>query len=199
MKVSIWDLDFYHKKSFLPNPILMKISSFHKQQGDLINFVSNEFEINMSFDIFYIAREKEITPKAPRKLIDHPNSRLIGRPMRFFDNFWKPDMVISATRPDYLLYPEINKRSAYYNAHIVQYYFEGEKIPKIQPFKNTAAHHKKTLVIDSEKDFWETTRENLILTLTELKDYPNIAFLNAIPLRRIMEDDEIKKLFTQLE
>lgn len=86
-KVSIWDMDFYYKKSFTPNPIAMKLSSFHKQKGDLINFITEDYHINMSYDLYYIIKEKTSTPKPPGKLLDDKRVKLIGRPLRYFDNY----------------------------------------------------------------------------------------------------------------
>ena len=42
MRVTIVDVEWYRKKSFLPNPKCMKISSYYKQQNAIINFAQNE-------------------------------------------------------------------------------------------------------------------------------------------------------------
>jgi hypothetical protein len=65
----------------------MKISSFYKQRNCIINFVTEESHINLSFDEFFIIKEKVATPKPPGKLLDDQRVRLIGKPFRFFDNF----------------------------------------------------------------------------------------------------------------
>lgn len=191
-------MDFYYKKTFVPNPVAMKVSSFHKQQGHIVNFVENEFEINLSFDLYYIFRELEKTPRAPGHLVDNKNSRLIGRPMRFFDNYWEPNEIIAAVRPDYLLYPEKNERAAYYNAEVVQFYHKGKRLPILQPFGNTARFHRKTLVIDKEKDFWEASTKDMLEVLEELSQYKNIAFTEPISLKRIMENKKVRELFVNL-
>lgn len=194
-RVSIWDMDFYYKKSFSPNPLAMKLSSFHKQQGDLINFISEEYHITMSYDVYYIIKEKVNTPKPPGKLIDDKRVRLIGTPMRFFEHYWHPSPIISAVRPDYTLYPE-KPRDPYYNANIAQFYHEGRLIEVRQPFDNAIAHHKKTLVID--KNFWDAKNEEIIFCLLELQNYKNIAFLHPINLKKIMESETIQNLFIDL-
>lgn len=188
-------MDFYHKKSFTPNPIAMKLSSFHKQQGHIINFVTDEYHINLSYDKFYIIKEKVSTPKPPGKLLHDKRVKLIGKPLRFFDNYYEIDPVISAVRPDYMLYPE-NKRDPYYNANIVQFFHKGKKLQKIQPFENTKAFHKKTLVVD--EDFWDADSEDIILCLEELREYKNIAFLYPISLKVIMENKKISRKFIRL-
>lgn len=194
-KITIWDMDFYYKKSFKPSPIAMKISSFHKQESDIVNFVTEEDHISMSYDQFYIIKEKENTPKIPGKLIDDKRVRLIGKPNRFFPGYWEPDALISAVRPDYQLYPE-NPRDAYYNANIAQFYHEGKLLTARQPFENTIAFHKKTLVID--KEFWDASYEDIEKCLLELKKYKNIAFLHPISLEKIINNNTVRQLFINL-
>jgi hypothetical protein len=80
-------MDFFYKKSFLPNPVLMKISSYHKQCGDLVNFIEDDSHLKMSYDLFYILREKNITPKPSGKLIEDNRVRLIGKFFKHFDQF----------------------------------------------------------------------------------------------------------------
>ena len=196
MKITIWDMDFYYKKSFVPNPLAMKISSFHKQQGDLVNFVSDEYEIFMSYDIYYLIREKDLTPKPPGRLLDDVKVRLIGRGMRFFRETWNPPEVIAAVRPDYQLYPE-KEQDAYYNANIVQFYHNGNRLSLKQPFENAIKYHKKTLVID--KEFWDVSYEDIILCLQELTKYKNIAFLHPINLKKILKNSTVSDLFTKLD
>ena len=104
--------------------------------------------------------------------------------MRFFDNYWTPDAIVSAVRPDYLLYPE-NPKDAYYNANIAQFYHDGVLLSTKQPFENAIAYHKKTLVID--KEFWAASEENIISCLQELTQYRNVAFLHPIDVKKILK------------
>ena len=148
-RVTIWDMDFFEGKSFYPNPVAMKISSFHKQQGHLINFVEEKYHLTLSFDVMYIIKEKRQTSKPSSKYLNDKRVKLIGKSFRFFDNYWEIPPVISAVRPDYLLYPE-REKDAYYNANIAQFYHNGMLLNKKQSFQNTKKFHKKTLVIDKE-------------------------------------------------
>jgi hypothetical protein len=50
MRVTIWDMDFYYKFSFKPNIVVMKLSSFHKQQEHIINFVNQAEDVSYDFD-----------------------------------------------------------------------------------------------------------------------------------------------------
>lgn len=43
----------------------MKISSYHKQLGDKVNFVVKEDDIRRPYDLYYIIKEKQETPNAP--------------------------------------------------------------------------------------------------------------------------------------
>ena len=52
MRVTIWDLDYYYaeNKRNCYNTEAMRISSYHQQMGDQVNFVRNEFE--QLFEVF---------------------------------------------------------------------------------------------------------------------------------------------------
>ena len=67
MRVTIWDLDYYYAKDKRNcyNVDAMRISSFHKQSGDYVNFVRTEDDIRRPYDLYYIIKEKSTTPNAP--------------------------------------------------------------------------------------------------------------------------------------
>ena len=70
MRVSIWDLDWYHKFSFMPNYKAQKVSSYYKQKGAIINFIERVEHINYEYDIMFIFRDKKLSPMPPSKYID---------------------------------------------------------------------------------------------------------------------------------
>jgi hypothetical protein len=43
----------------------MKISSYHKQLGDTINFVTTQDDIRRPYDLYYIIKENSKTPNPP--------------------------------------------------------------------------------------------------------------------------------------
>ena len=43
----------------------MKISSYHKQCGDKINFVTKKDDIYRPYDLYYIIKENPKTPNPP--------------------------------------------------------------------------------------------------------------------------------------
>ena len=124
MKVTIVDLDWYSKKSFVPNAKCMKIASYYKQQQAIVNFATNSYELRMDYDKMYVIRENFINGGIPEeiKLLDD-KVILIGSGLKFYDRYQEDiDSVMAACRPDYQLYPltEKNKMS---KADVVQFFY----------------------------------------------------------------------------
>ena len=109
MKVTIWDLDYYYAKEKVNcfNPDAMKISSYHKQCGDKVNFVIKEDDIYRPYDLYYIIKENSKTPNPPFDFYTNSKVKWWGKANRIRIN-WKMSDVMMACRPDYLLYPEKN-------------------------------------------------------------------------------------------
>ena len=59
MVVTIWDTDWCYNKESFPNIYCMKLSSYHQQLGDTINFVRDEVDTTLACDKRYIFRENE--------------------------------------------------------------------------------------------------------------------------------------------
>lgn len=195
MKISIWDMDFFYKKSFLPNIDAMQISSFHKQLGDSINFITESYHIKMEFDLYYIIRNKKITPRPPSSLIEDKRVKVLGKQMIIYDNYFEINEVIGAVRPDYLLYPE-KEKDAYYNANLIRFYVKNKLVFIRQPIENQLKYHKKTLVVDL--DFWDHSTNEILFCLNELQQYKNIAFDSFIQLKKIIQNEKISKMFLKL-
>ena len=70
MLISIWDLDWYHNHNIMPNIQCMQLSSYCKQQGYSVNFITQEEHINLKCDKMYIFKEEEKTPMPLRSLLD---------------------------------------------------------------------------------------------------------------------------------
>lgn len=49
----------------MKNPDAMKISSYHKQRGDIVNFVLKKDDIYRPYDLYYVIKEKQKTPLPP--------------------------------------------------------------------------------------------------------------------------------------
>lgn len=196
MRISIWDLDWYHKMSFVPNYRAQKISSYYKQQGYLINFIEKEEHIHFEYDIIYILREKKSTPMPPIQYIDQKNVRLIGKEFKYYDNQFDLTMEMDMVRPDYLLY-DIPEGNAYANAHILKLTHGGKLLPARQDHVNYhVKYSQKTLVVD--EDLWDLSKDDLKNVLEELIAYKNIAFSFPIKLKMIFSDTNIRELFDKL-
>ena len=67
-------MDYYYaaKKRDQFNPDVMKISSYHKQKGDQINFVLKEDDIYRPYDIYYVIKENAKTPNPPVDFFCNP-------------------------------------------------------------------------------------------------------------------------------
>ena len=85
----------------------MKISSYHKQLGDYINFVQCEEDINRPYDIYYIIKNDPKTPNPPSRFFLDKNVRWWGKAYKARIN-WRMSDAMLGCRPDYLLYPEKN-------------------------------------------------------------------------------------------
>lgn len=194
MNISIWDLDFYYKQTNMPNINCMRLSSYHKQKGDKINFISQETHLTLLFDILYISRELDNTPMPSRKYIDDKRTKLIGKGFRYY-GAKELNSIVTACRPDYLLY-EIEETNQYTNANFITFYAGNKLIKSRQDWHNTKANRKKTIVTD--KYFWKAKDEDIIYCLDVLKDEKNIAFLEPISLLKILNNEIIKKKFLSL-
>ena len=60
-------MDYYYAKEKVNcyNPDVMHISSYHKQCGDQVTFVLNEYDIRRPYDLYYIIKENKNTPNPP--------------------------------------------------------------------------------------------------------------------------------------
>ncbi len=91
---------------------------------------------------------------------------------------------------------ETKQRDSYANANLVTFYHNGELLKRQQDFHNTKKYHKKTLVVDDY--FWRANDCDLLWCLETLKGEKNVAFLNSIPLARILSQPEVQQKFLEL-
>lgn len=194
MIVTLWDTDWCANKESFPNIYCMKLSSYHQQLGDTINFVDDEFKGNLECGIRYIFREKDSTPLPPKKYIDAANTILLGRGFRYY-NVKQVSMIVAACRPDYLLYG-LKKNSIFENSNFLLFYHNGKRIPLSQDYHNTLDGRKKNLVVD--KTFWKADDRDIIECLDILAQEKNIAFLEPISLKKVVGNSAIRERFLRL-
>lgn len=194
-RITIWDLDYYYAKNKknLYNTDAMKISSFHKQLGDTINFVIKEDDIYRPYDIYYIIKENFKTPNPPAAFFFDKSVRWWGKAVKPRIN-WKMSDIMLGCRPDYLLYPNLDTRIE--RAERIQLFNnKGEPLKWIQDWGNSFKS-KEYLVVD--KFMWHSSRKNIIEALKKLKELPKISFSEPIFLQKIIPDEDIKKHFFEL-
>ena len=196
MKITIWDLDYYYakKKQNCFNVTAMKISSYHQQLGDQINFVTSEYDIRRPYDIFYIIKEKNKTPHPPADLFLNPKVRFIGKAFQF--RAWKIPDVIMAVRPDYLLYPEKNTRLER-SEYLQLFNTKGELLPQIQNYTNSFKGKKRVVLTD--KYMWYASKKSIIQALNMLSEVKNLSFFEPIWIQKLYQDEELKKEFFKLK
>lgn len=198
MYVSIWDLDYYYcqkeKRINNCNPNVMKISSYHKQLGDIVNFITTEDDINRPYDVIYIIKEKDSTPQPPVKFFMDKKVKWYGKCFKHRIN-WKMNDAMLGCRPDYLLYPEKNTREE--RAEYIRLFNDrGEKLQWVQDWTNTFKN-KDIIVIDTA--MWFASKNDICEALKQLSKLKNVSFLEPIWLQKIIYDKDIRENFLKLK
>ena len=196
LRVSIWDLDYYYSttKKNVFNADLMKISSYHKQSGDKVNFVMSENDINRPFDVYYICKENSKLPNPPGSLFIDRRVRWMGKAYKGRANWTMPDVIL-ACRPDYLLYPERTTKIER-SEHIRLFNNVGEPLKLVQNWENTFKN-KYALVTDTT--MWFASKNNIIDALKKLQSIKNVSFLEPIWLQKLLYDKDIREEFLKLK
>lgn len=176
------------------NSDIMRLSSYYKQQGDVVNFVLKEADIWRPADIIYIFKENSKTKNPPFEFYTNSKVKWGGKANKARIN-WKMTEAMLGCRPDYLLYPNIDTK--YERAeHIRLYNKYGEPLPITQEYKNS--FKKKMCIVDDEA-IWTTSSEKTIWGLKLLQGVKNLSFLEPIRVDILMADEEVKKNFFQLK
>ena len=89
-----------------PNLALMKISAYHKLQGDTVNWYS-PFE---DYGVVYLSKIFSFTPDYGYLI---PNAQRIERGGTGYDLHKNLPEEIDRLQPEYSIYPEIDSRTAY--------------------------------------------------------------------------------------
>ena len=172
----------------------MKISSFHKQQGDAVNFVLNEDDIYRPYDMYYIIKEKKETKNPPYAFFLDPKVKWWGNAFSSRVN-WKMSNAMLACRPDYLLYPE--KKTQLERAEQIRLLDnQGKMLPLLQDWENSFKR-KRTIVVDD--NLWTTSSENTQMALKKLQEIKNVTFFKPIWIQKLIHDKVILDEFLKLK
>ena len=196
MRVTILDLDWFNNVRKTPHISCMKISSYYKQLGYVVNFPTKRMELTYDFDEFYIVRDS-LWGEVPEEvnLLDL-RMKLVGKAFRFHQRRYELPPVVLACIPDYNLYdlPDSN-RMAYSN--MVGFYDSwGNRLPVMQDYHSSYEKAKDTVVTDV--DFWAKKIEDVRACVQFLKDDENIVFSQPISLQNFLGDNERQELFFSL-
>lgn len=189
-------MDYYYaaEKRDCFNPDAMKLSSYYKQLGWVVNFVEREDDINRPFDEYYILREHDNTPQPPASFFLNSKIKWLGHANRRRRNFELSNVMLSC-RPDYLLYPE--KNTVLERAEQLRLLgHNGELLQLTQDYTNTFKR-KKVLVVDNK--LWTTNSKNTIGALKKLQEISNISFFEPIWIPKILSDQNIREEFFKLK
>jgi hypothetical protein len=195
-RVTIWDMDYYYDRSSSPNPDVMRISSYHKQMGDDINFVTKEEDILRPYDEYYLVREKDSTPTPPAQFYTNRKIKWWGNAVRY-QVTWKMSRAMMACRPDYLLYPRDENGELNKNQLIRLFDEKGNPLGKIQDYRNSFKGFKYTIEEDSA--IWFASVENVEKALETLAECKNLSFSKAIWIDKILANKNIQTLFLKLK
>ena len=195
MKVTIWDLDYYYAEEKVNcfNPDVMKISSYHKQLGDTINFVVCQDDIRRPYDIYYIIKENNSTPNPPMDFFLNSKIKWWGNAYRTRVK-WKMSDAMLGCRPDYLLYPEYNTQLERAE-HIRFFNNKAKLLPLYQDYHNSFKN-KKLIITDS--NMWYADEKDIIAALKRLDGVKNLYFLHEIKIQKILDNEDLKNTFMNL-
>lgn len=176
----------------------MKLSSYHKQLGDLINFAETDWQIKLDFDVMYVVRDGT-AGTLPKEIPMHNDKvYLIGNGFRYYSRYLKElPPAIDSCRPDYLLY-KIDEENNMTKANVIQFYSrDGIRLPVIQDYHRATKGSKWNLVIDD--NFWGKSYEDILACVKMLRLDRNVVFQKEIELTKIINDPRIEELFLSLD
>lgn len=200
MNIMIWDIEWYYAedKTNLINVDAMKISSYHKQRGDNVYLVKSKYDIKREWDMMYICKEYEDSPTPPLSLT-LGNSKIIkiGSGWKRSDSLNK---VVAACRPDYLLYPNMQKSDNTALERSEYWRFlddEGNLLPLIQ---DASRNEKKNFIIVADKGLWDRDEKIILKVLRKIQDLGKyVSFLEPISIEKLLSNKTLTQQFLELK
>lgn len=196
MRIAIWDVDWFYNKNNIPNVKCMKLSSYHKQKGDEVSFITENFDIGYKYDRLYVVKDDEKGGQPPPYIMTHPKTIVIGRGVLYYRTKKIP-RVIMACKPDYQLYPKVandGRGNSYERAEFVTFFADGKRLDVRQDFRN--ANKRKRLVV-ADEELWYMDPFEVAKCLKELKKERSVVFLHPISLKVLLTNEELRLLFLQ--
>lgn len=192
-KIYILDCDYLYETSKIPNYKAMKLSSYHKQQGDSVTLITEEYHLTGSHDILYFIRELRHTPFPPGIFLEDERTILMGKEFEFYGDAKELPDVAAAVRPDYNLYPEVED-NLYTRISYVQFLNKTTWLLNKQPWERSRS--RGVLVVDDT--LWDAPDHVIIQSLEELRYKLNIGFLHPIKIKKLL-NPQVLEAFLQLK
>lgn len=148
MKVALIDLDNYNKTAKFPNLAIMKISTYHKEKGDTVEWYQI---LNSGYDLVYVSKVFSWIKEFPYAI----NSKKIIYGGIGYDLENKLLEEQEHSFPDYSLY-QVTKNKAYG--------FLSRGCPRECKFCNVSQHQgKKSKKVSNLPEFWNGQEEIILL------------------------------------
>lgn len=186
MRIALIDIDFNESIALIPNPWLMKVSSYFKQLKYKVDLMADIRNID-NFDIIVIAKELPTSTLPPLDLLTHKKTRLIGNFFRRQPNYWELPRGVYQARPDYNLY-EFEFPTELTEASFINSSYNGELI-RVQRQERYELELPVNYIID--KDFWEI--EDLGAALDHISQFNKIIFYEEVDLKKLLNEELIEK------
>ena len=200
MNVMIWDIEWYYAedKTNLINIDAMKISSYHKQCGDSVYLVESKFDIKREWDKMYICKETQCSPTPPLHLtLNNPKVIKVGSG---WQNPFILNNIIAACRPDYLLYPNMQKQNntPYERSEFWRFLDnEGDLLPLIQ---DASRQEKNNFAVVADKNLWEKDEEKILKVLKKIQELGKyVSFFEPISIEKIVSSEILRQEFLKLK
>ena len=192
-RIFLLDCEYFYKTSLIPNYKVMKLSSYHKQLGDLVVLISAESQLTNDFDIMYLIRELRNTPFPSGDYLDDYRTVLIGKQFEMFEEVQELQTDAAMCRPDYTIYT-YQKQSIYTKSNYVQFFNGNVRLKNSQDWHRFDS--KGTIIVDP--NFWDFPASVVTECLKSIRYENNIIFLNPIKLKKLT-DLEVLESFSKLK
>lgn len=186
MRIALIDCDFNEQIALVPNPWLMKLSSYYKQKGDRVTLVDKVTNLN-HFDLIVVAKEEPTSYLPPLNILTNKKTKVIGKALRRQPNHWDLPLQVFQARPDYHLY-EFEFPSDFTRASFISLSYKGKFI---ESQKQTRVDRELAMNIVIDRDMWSS--DDLGKMLDYLAGFSKVLFLEEVDLKNLKNNDLIKK------
>ena len=190
MKIALIDSEYNEGASKIPNPWLMKLSSYFKQSGHKVSLVVRVTNPS-SYDRIIIAKELRTQYFPPLSLVNNERTSLIGKAFRKHPKYWELPKQVYQARPDYNLY-EFEFPSEHTEASFINLTYKGELLRGQSQARSKRA---KSIHYIIDRDIWSSPHLGDILDAAN--EYNKIIFLEEIDIIFLKTTELIEK-FAQL-